>query len=134
MCNNMKVSKGKVTPSVRKILTSQKTFANYLADEEALAAQGQSLSTTSSQPLNPNPPTPVPQHHHSPCRLRVILQKAQAHQVDPQPPTLPSKPSLRASLTRTRIHSTSPLRPQRHRRRHLTPRPHLAFLPRQLRA
>ncbi|KAI9722656.1 MAG: hypothetical protein M1812_001587 [Candelaria pacifica] len=30
-----RVSKGKVTPAVRRILMSQKTFANHLADEEA---------------------------------------------------------------------------------------------------
>ncbi|KAL9119019.1 MAG: hypothetical protein Q9187_004427 [Circinaria calcarea] len=35
-----RVSKGK-TPATRKILLAQKTFANYIADEEALAAQEQ---------------------------------------------------------------------------------------------
>ena len=35
------VSRGKVTPAVRKILASQKTFANYLADEEAAAQLSQ---------------------------------------------------------------------------------------------
>ncbi|KAI4185982.1 MAG: hypothetical protein L6R41_003788 [Letrouitia leprolyta] len=35
-------SKSKTTPNVRRILTSQKTFANHLADEEAaLASQGE---------------------------------------------------------------------------------------------
>jgi zinc finger HIT domain-containing protein 1 len=38
------VSRGKVTSSVRRILASQKTFANYLADEEAAQlAQGQAM-------------------------------------------------------------------------------------------
>ncbi|KAI9834422.1 MAG: hypothetical protein M1838_005497 [Thelocarpon superellum] len=43
-----RASRGKVTPTVRRILGSQKTFANYLADEEAL------LST---QPQGTGPPT-----------------------------------------------------------------------------
>lgn len=34
------VTHGKVTPAVRKILQSQKTFANHLADYEALVATG----------------------------------------------------------------------------------------------
>jgi len=33
-----RISKGKVTPAVRRILTSQKTFANHLADEDTAAA------------------------------------------------------------------------------------------------
>ncbi|KAI9873030.1 MAG: hypothetical protein M1830_000920, partial [Pleopsidium flavum] len=44
------VSKGKVTQAVRRILMSQKTFANHLADEEA------SLSAYAQQP----PATPTP--------------------------------------------------------------------------
>lgn len=37
-------SKTKTTPNVRRILTSQKTFANHLADEEAaLASQGEQV-------------------------------------------------------------------------------------------
>src|SRR5580700_4283557 len=47
------VSHGKVTPAVRKILLSQKTFANHLSDAEALAA------LTSSQPQVAPPPTPA---------------------------------------------------------------------------
>ena len=44
-------SKTKTTPNVRRILTSQKTFANHLADEEAaLASQDQqSISSVSSK-------------------------------------------------------------------------------------
>ncbi|KAI9701959.1 MAG: hypothetical protein M1836_001303 [Candelina mexicana] len=42
-----RVSKGKVTPAVRRILMSQKTFANHLADEEAALSN------------QPPPPTPV---------------------------------------------------------------------------
>ncbi|MCJ1305701.1 hypothetical protein MMC08_008517, partial [Hypocenomyce scalaris] len=44
-----RVSKGKVTQAVRRILMSQKTFANHLADEEAaLAAQGPHAPSSST--------------------------------------------------------------------------------------
>ncbi|KAI9834974.1 MAG: hypothetical protein M1819_002697 [Sarea resinae] len=44
-----RVSKGKgVTTAVRKILSSQKTFANHLADEEALLAQHASTNTAAA--------------------------------------------------------------------------------------
>ncbi|OBT92144.1 hypothetical protein VE01_10090 [Pseudogymnoascus verrucosus] len=39
---------GKVTPAVRKILQSQKTFANHLSDAEALAALAPPSSTTAA--------------------------------------------------------------------------------------
>jgi zinc finger HIT domain-containing protein 1 len=52
------VSHGKVTPAVRKILQSQKTFANHLADFEALSTQTSSHPTTQHVPRGP-PPTPV---------------------------------------------------------------------------
>ncbi|KAI9823615.1 MAG: hypothetical protein M1832_002396 [Thelocarpon impressellum] len=45
-----RASRGKVTPAVRKILTSQKTFANYLADEEALLSI-QGPSTAAPAPI-----------------------------------------------------------------------------------
>ncbi|KAI9808459.1 MAG: hypothetical protein M1827_007242 [Pycnora praestabilis] len=48
-----RVSKGKVTPSVRRILMSQKTFANHLADEEA------ALSNQTSNGPAPALRTPV---------------------------------------------------------------------------
>ncbi|KIN04839.1 hypothetical protein OIDMADRAFT_50673 [Oidiodendron maius Zn] len=51
--NAGRASHGKVTPAVRKILQSQKTFANHLADYEALSA------INASQPAQPNPPPPL---------------------------------------------------------------------------
>jgi len=54
-----RVSHGKVTPGVRKILQSQKTFANHLSDAEALAALAPSAPahltphTTSTAPATP---------------------------------------------------------------------------------
>jgi zinc finger HIT domain-containing protein 1 len=50
----MIVSHGKVTPAVRKILLSQKTFANHLSDFEALSAL--SSLPTSSHPTIPATP------------------------------------------------------------------------------
>ena len=43
-----------MTPNVRRILLSQKTFANHLADEEAALAQQtqNAASTTTKQPLD----------------------------------------------------------------------------------
>ena len=52
------VSHGKVTPAVRKILQSQKTFANHLADYEALSTLHQSLPT-STQLVLPHPAPPA---------------------------------------------------------------------------
>ncbi|KFY59969.1 hypothetical protein V497_03965, partial [Pseudogymnoascus sp. VKM F-4516 (FW-969)] len=55
---------GKVTPAVRKILQSQKTFANHLSDAEALAALAPppSSSTVTAAAAAPTPPpaTPAP--------------------------------------------------------------------------
>jgi zinc finger HIT domain-containing protein 1 len=59
------VSHGKTTPGVRKILQSQKTFSNHLADFEALSALAGPNTTTASAPVSvaPTPTTrgsPVP--------------------------------------------------------------------------
>ncbi|KAI9736884.1 MAG: hypothetical protein M1818_005935 [Claussenomyces sp. TS43310] len=47
--NAGRVSHGKSTPAVRKILQSQKTFANHLSDAEALAALAASQPQTQAQ-------------------------------------------------------------------------------------
>lgn len=62
------VSHGKVTPAVRKILQSQKTFANYLSDYEALSA------VNASQPSQPAP-QPITSGRATPTKA------------SPQPPT-----------------------------------------------
>ncbi|THV48525.1 hypothetical protein BGAL_0243g00150 [Botrytis galanthina] len=48
-------NQSKLTPSVRKILASQKTFANHLSDFEALSSLPTSTSTSTTQ--QPTPPT-----------------------------------------------------------------------------
>ncbi|RDW85036.1 hypothetical protein BP6252_02626 [Coleophoma cylindrospora] len=53
--NAGRISHGKVTPAVRKILQSQKTFANHLSDYEALSA----LVSALPQPSAPAPATPA---------------------------------------------------------------------------
>lgn len=66
------VSHGKVTPAVRKILQSQKTFANHLSDAEALAAL--SASQPQSQPVAA-PPTPVSRASPASTSTPVVLEK-----------------------------------------------------------
>ncbi|KFZ20392.1 hypothetical protein V502_03196, partial [Pseudogymnoascus sp. VKM F-4520 (FW-2644)] len=55
---------GKVTPAVRKILQSQKTFANHLSDAEALAALAPAAPPPSSATIaattTATPATPAP--------------------------------------------------------------------------
>lgn len=46
----MSVSKGKVTQAVRRILISQKTFANHIADEEAALASHSQQQTAAPAP------------------------------------------------------------------------------------
>ncbi|KAF4625793.1 hypothetical protein G7Y89_g12374 [Cudoniella acicularis] len=57
--NAGRISHGKVTPGVRKILQSQKTFANHLVDYEALSAlKPAATAAASSQPSSiPSTPT-----------------------------------------------------------------------------
>lgn len=45
-CYREQGTRGKITPNVRRILMSQKTFRNYLDDEEAALAQGQPTPST----------------------------------------------------------------------------------------
>ncbi len=56
-----KVSKSKTTTNVRRILMSQKTFANHLADEEAaLAAQNQNTVVVSTPRASVSKPAGTP--------------------------------------------------------------------------
>ncbi|KAK2766269.1 hypothetical protein FQN54_007786 [Arachnomyces sp. PD_36] len=52
-------TRGKITSNVRRILMSQKTFRNYLDDEEAALAQGQPTPST-QRPSNAKAAKPVP--------------------------------------------------------------------------
>lgn len=73
-----------MTPGVRKILTSNKTFANHLADEEAALAQ------------NPHPyaqpPPPPPAAPQNPPSLATAApgtkstRRTKRHSLQPQPP------------------------------------------------
>ncbi|PBP24684.1 HIT zinc finger protein [Diplocarpon rosae] len=58
--NAGRVSHGKVTSAVRKILQSQKTFANYLSDFEALAQNSSGLPTVVAPSSTPAPSTTTP--------------------------------------------------------------------------
>ncbi|KAL8715941.1 MAG: hypothetical protein Q9220_000608 [cf. Caloplaca sp. 1 TL-2023] len=70
-------SKTKTTPNVRRILTSQKTFANHLADEEAaLASQEQHVASASA---------PLPLRHASSGRKSsaVALESSATGSIQP---------------------------------------------------
>ena len=82
-------SKSKTTSNVRRILTSQKTFANHLADEEAaLAAQSQTAGAAS----NPRPSvskaagTPSLRKRSSTLDLQAVPSTS-AHSTSPRPPS-----------------------------------------------
>lgn len=87
--NTYSASHGKVTPAVRKILQSQKTFANHLADYEALSA----IST--SQPSQPIPPPPAPSGRATPTTA------------SPQPPASTKRSYKKRDST---AHAPTPLR------------------------
>lgn len=63
---------GKVTPAVRKILQSQKTFANHLSDAEALAA----LAATQPQTAQPSGAPATPASRASPASTSTATSKA----------------------------------------------------------
>ncbi len=76
------VSKGKVTQAVRRILMSQKTFANHLADEEA------ALSALAQQPLATHIPRPASKVTKTPVsRLKRSSTSASTPAPTPPEPT-----------------------------------------------
>jgi zinc finger HIT domain-containing protein 1 len=91
------VSHGKVTPAVRKILQSQKTFANHLSDAEALAA----LAATN------------PQSHAQPSLGIASAPSAAAARGSPAPATAPPKRSHKKkdrTVSAAAAAATTPLR------------------------
>ena len=89
-------SKSKTTSNVRRILMSQKTFANYLADEEAaLTAQGQTAgaASTSRASLSKQAGTPSLQKRSSTIELQPT-QSTTTHSTNTQlPSTAAASPS-----------------------------------------
>jgi zinc finger HIT domain-containing protein 1 len=80
-------SHGKVTPNVRKILQSQKTFANHLSDAEALAAlaasQPQSAAATAAvgtpaTPLSRASPASLPATNAKSTHKKGTKRKSEA--------------------------------------------------------
>ncbi|KAL2011981.1 hypothetical protein VTN00DRAFT_4699 [Thermoascus crustaceus] len=98
-----RVSRGKTTPNVRRILQSQKTFRNYLDDEEAALAQAQhhhhssasaqrpgiSKVTKSSARRSSTPATPKPE----PLSSRQKKQQTAAAAASPSSATPAAAPS-----------------------------------------
>ncbi|KAJ9157745.1 SWR1 complex subunit vps71 [Pleurostoma richardsiae] len=90
-------AQGKHTPNVRKILASQKTFANHLDDYEALLAQESSGTTGHPNQYTASraaaaaaaQPTPPPAASSSSSSKRSAA--AGAHTRAPPPPTTPLK-------------------------------------------
>lgn len=82
--------KGKNTTNVRRILMSNKTFANHLADEEAaLAMEGQ----TPSAPASKNVKVPVPGRRASTVAEKPAKEAGQRLSKDePLPGTMPPQP------------------------------------------
>ncbi|KAI4162331.1 MAG: hypothetical protein LQ342_004045 [Letrouitia transgressa] len=78
-------SKGKTTPNVRRILMSQKTFANHLADEEAAIA-AQAAQATSMQPVRTLAPTNVNSSHEERRSSRATVESSTAsNKLETQP-------------------------------------------------
>ncbi|KAL8732725.1 MAG: hypothetical protein Q9181_003837 [Wetmoreana brouardii] len=100
-------SKTKTTPNVRRILMSQKTFANHLADEEAaLASQEQqqattvpALSLTRRSSLGRRSSTVAPEH--SPAG--VIQPGSEKLSVPPQKPGDIGDPSSQDPLLKSYV-------------------------------
>lgn len=76
-------SKNKVTQNVRRILGSQKTFANHLADEEAsLSSQDQSTPAVAPPRASTSRPTKMASHKRSSAG-RASTTPTEASQTDP---------------------------------------------------
>ncbi|KAI9781150.1 MAG: hypothetical protein M1839_006258 [Geoglossum umbratile] len=119
-----RITKTKLTPTVRRILLSQKTFANHLADEEALlsnqttsaaAAAGPpstarparattATPTTQATTATPTATTKYKKRALAPPKSQKLAQK---HHPKPQPPAQSNRPPTPTSTSA----STSPASP-----------------------
>ena len=112
----------KMTPNVRRILMSQKTFANHLADEEAVLAQ-QAQNTAASATAAPRRSSTVPKEKilvsvdgsstndataHEPL-LKSYVPEAPSQEVME---ALVNAPPLSYNAARTTL--SEPAKPQRH--------------------
>lgn len=85
-------AQGKHTPNVRKILQSQKTFANYLDDFLALQALAESNSATASRSgaAANSSKRPSVSRRDTPASGRQAVQEEDTEMTDPDlPPVLP---------------------------------------------
>lgn len=80
-------TRGKITPNVRRILMSQKTFRNYLDDEEAALAQAQPTQSTqrpstAAKVIKPLPAATTTSVPPTPSDVSTPMTSAET----PQPP------------------------------------------------
>lgn len=95
------VSHGKVTPSVKKILQSQKTFVNHLSDFEAHLAIAGSAPT----PLPVAPATPVPRAASGSTPANVTSTGKRSHKKK-DPNTVTAATPLRRAVSNAQLAST----------------------------
>ena len=83
-------AQGKHTPNVRKILQSQKTFANHLDDFLALQALTETNATAASRSSAANSKRPSGSRRDTPSSARQLPQDEDTQMTDPNlPPVLP---------------------------------------------
>lgn len=111
--------RGKMTPAVRRVILSQKTFANHLADEEAALAnaaqteQAQpAAAATAAAPTTTAPPVPAPPGRPAGKATRGRPRLSSTAQVTstntttsapptpaPPPPSQPTNPTAPSTLS-----------------------------------
>lgn len=113
------VSKSKMTPNVRRVLTSQKTFANHLADEEAALAQKPSSAVpipnaaTSNNSKSKSKSRPSSKEAKDPLEANLLLRTYIPSEPSPEVmQALISAPPLSYNAARAVLPSTG--RPPRH--------------------
>lgn len=89
---------GKLTPSVRKILASQKTFANHLSDYEALALLPSNTTTSINTSVPPATPTVSSPQVTTPGGYGLTSTGKRSHKrKEPLPPNLNIDPPIKRS-------------------------------------
>jgi zinc finger HIT domain-containing protein 1 len=98
------VSHGKVTPSVKKILQSQKTFINHLSDFEAHLAIAGSTAT----PLPPAPATPIPRPTPGATPTNLMIAGKRSHKKKDQI-SVPAPTPIRKATSASQLAATPAL-------------------------
>lgn len=105
---------GKMTPAVRKILQSGRTFAHWLADEEALNAQRQAggpgghSSAAQTAVASPAPSSTAGPSAAQSSRSKKILASRTKRSGSTAVPSSPATPSAQAAASATNTAAPSP--------------------------